>query len=192
MYDIFARLNKGAESLKVNEIRKAIYQSDVVRQIGEYITQHMHEDAYKKIFTPNDIKRFEDYGKFFSSIAFYVRFNETTDLIEGYNSRPRDMINDVLSGIQKKEIELTSDKVEEIIEKTMLLLEILKDNPYKLHLLNSCIWFAVKDFKKLQSVIENILTDEQVLSTLTGKSPATTTNVNNRVKRIHDIFKDAK
>ena len=188
-YDIFARLNKGAEPLKVNEIRKAIYQSDVVKQIGEFISKHMQDEAYKEIFSTNDIKRFEDYGKFFSSIAFYVRFNEVLDIIENYNSRPRDMINDVLSDIQKKEIILTSDVVGDVIDKTMLLLKRLKYHPHKLHLVNSCIWFAVKDFEKLQSVMEDIITDDLIMNTLSGKSPATTSNVNSRIKRIHEIFK---
>lgn len=70
-YDIFARLNKGAEPLKVNEIRRAIYQSDVTKQIDEFIGQRVGDLAdpelkveYSKIFSEATINRYYDYGRF--------------------------------------------------------------------------------------------------------------------------------
>ena len=38
-YDIFSRLNKGAEKLKVNEIRKAIYRSETLKIIENYVNE---------------------------------------------------------------------------------------------------------------------------------------------------------
>ena len=57
-YDIFSRLNKGAEKLKVNEIRKAIYRSDMLRYIEEYVNDKVEKEdmQYFSVFTPNDIK----------------------------------------------------------------------------------------------------------------------------------------
>lgn len=71
-YDIFSRLNKGAEKLKVNEIRKAVYQSAILKQIDSFIRANSEgtdvdkNRVYKSIFTPNDIKRYEDYGRFYT------------------------------------------------------------------------------------------------------------------------------
>lgn len=64
-YDIFARLNRGAEKLKVNEIRRAIYKSKVLGWITEYINNQLteHKERYESIFSKNDIKRYEDYGQ---------------------------------------------------------------------------------------------------------------------------------
>lgn len=107
-YDIFARLNKGAEKLKVNEIRRAIYRSDVTNTIEEFINERVAQGAdsvlkqqYEKLFTENDIKRFEDYGRFYRSLAFYIQSDLSNSIVQSYNSRPRDMINMVLQKIQK-------------------------------------------------------------------------------------------
>lgn len=55
-YDIFARLNRGAEKLKVNEIRRAIYKSKVLGWITEYINNQLteHKERYESIFSKND------------------------------------------------------------------------------------------------------------------------------------------
>ncbi|EEC58782.1 hypothetical protein BACPEC_00123 [[Bacteroides] pectinophilus ATCC 43243] len=105
-YDIFARLNKGAEKLKVNEIRRAIYRSDVTNTIEEFINDRVAQGAdsvlkqqYEKLFTENDIKRFEDYGRFYRSLAFYIQSDLSNSIVQSYNSRPRDMINMVLQKI---------------------------------------------------------------------------------------------
>lgn len=96
-YDIFARLNRGAEKLKVNEIRRAIYKSKITGWITDFVDDQLKENKgfYESIFTPNDIKRYEDYGRLYKSLAFYLRSNIEAEVVEGYNSRPRDMINNV-------------------------------------------------------------------------------------------------
>ena len=74
VFDIFARLNKGAEKLKVNEIRRAIYRSFVTLWISEYVEEKLQNNIkeYKSVFSANSIKHYEDYGRFYRSIAFYI------------------------------------------------------------------------------------------------------------------------
>ena len=114
-YDIFSRLNKGSAPLKVNEIRKAIYQSHTMKMVNKFVqTQLENPTTYKLIFSDNDIKRYEDFGRFFRSIAFYVKADVENDIITGYNSRPREMINDVLSALQKKTLTIEDDLLNRI------------------------------------------------------------------------------
>ena len=55
-YDIFSRLNKGAEK-PVNEIRKAIYRSETLKIIENYVNEHVNDLQYQMVFTTNDIKK---------------------------------------------------------------------------------------------------------------------------------------
>lgn len=192
-YDIFSRLNKGAEKLKVNEIRKAIYRSHILELIDAFVKRHLDPNnsehaRYTKIFSDNDIKRYEDYGRFYTSIAFYLRSSIVNNIVKGYNSRPRDMINNVLQGIQNKEISLDDESVMLILERTLILLEELKTTDGHDYIINSCVPFVVSYWDVLYSHISQITGDEKILSTL-SKSPATTTNVNDRFKRVKEILK---
>lgn len=182
-YDIFSRLNKGAEKLKVNEIRKAIYRSKAISVIDDYVKKNVDTDLYKLIFTKNDIKRYEDYGRFYRSIAFFVRTNIANKCVDGYNSRPRDMINDVLYQLQNDKSLLTSEEIENIINNTIQLLLLFSDNSFKHYYVDACIPFVKDDFEKITSLKEKIVNDEEILQSL-QKSPSTTTNVNTRVRRI--------
>ena len=47
-YDIFSRLNKGSEKLKVNEIRKAIYRSYVTDVIENFVNEYINDEAKKQ------------------------------------------------------------------------------------------------------------------------------------------------
>ena len=192
-YDIFSRLNKGAEKLKVNEIRKAIYRSHVLELVDSFVKKNLHSEnqeerqRYKNIFSTNDIKRYEDYGRFYTSIAFFMRSSHVNGIVKGYNSRPRDMINNVLQGFQNNEISIEDDSINIILEKTLVLMEELKEVEGRDYIINSCIPFVVLNWEDLSSHINEIIKDTQILSTLT-KSPATTTNVNSRFKRIKEIL----
>lgn len=42
-------------------------------------------------------------GRMYRSIAFYMRSEIDEGIVEGYNSRPRDMINTVLQEIQRRQ-----------------------------------------------------------------------------------------
>ena len=186
-YDIFSRLNKGAEKLKVNEIRKAIYRSETLKLIEKYVQENIDGPQYTMVFSPNDIKRYEDYGRFYRSLAFYIRTNPEKDCVEKYNSRPREMINDVLYEIQQKNIVVESEIVIAIIRQTIQLLIRFKENPNRQYLIDSCIHYAVLNPQRLMDLSGVIEKDQLILDTL-EKSPQTTSNVNNRTKRVHEIL----
>ncbi|MCT4687303.1 DUF262 domain-containing protein [Vallitalea sp.] len=202
-YDIFARLNKGSEKLKVNEIRKAIYSCKVLRKIEDFIEQRVEgekfeeerfreeQNKYKEIFTPNDIKRYEDYGRFFSSIAYYLRMNINDKVINGYNSRPREMINTILAELQQNPERLQDEELDKILEQTIKLMLNLKNKvpvKYIKNLTDVCIYFAVKR-EDFYNFFDKIISDDEIIKSL-EKSPTTTSNVNKRVKRISDILNE--
>ena len=188
-YDIFSRLNKGAEKLKVNEIRKAIYRSEAVRIIDEYVNENVESPQYKMVFTPNDIKRYEDYGRFYRSIAFYQRTDDINDRVEGYNSRPREMINDVLYQLQINKKILSADIIKKIIEETIQLLILFDGNRFKHYLVDSCIHFAVLNPQKVIEKKDEIINCPEIQASL-EKSPSTTANVNLRVKKVKEILNE--
>lgn len=195
-YDIFARLNKGAEKLKVNEIRRAIYRSDVTNVIHEFINARVSEDAdqslkeqYEKHFTENDIKRFEDYGKFYRSLAFYIQSDLSEKIVKSYNSRPRDMINMVLQNLQKGEEKIDSEKVNVILEATIELLDKLYDNPNKDYLVDACIPFVVAQKEKLYEKLNTIVSDSEIINSFVKSAP-TTSNVNKRLERVIEIMQE--
>lgn len=185
-YDIFSRLNKGSEPLKVNEIRKAIYQSNALKLIDSYVQNNSDSIAYRTVFTPNSIKRYDDYGRFFRSIAFFVRYNDESKTVENYNSRPRDMINTVLSDIQTNKIVLPSDTVTRIIEQTMQLLLLFSTESSKDYLVDASIYFVL-NFPDAFSIIQNSITSDKIIQDTLLKSASTTSNVNARFKRISEI-----
>lgn len=102
-YDIFARLNRGAEKLKVNEIRRAIYKSKALGWITDYVNIQLknNKEKYDTIFSQNDIKRYEDYGRMYRSLVFFLQSDVDCGKVDGYNSRPREMINTVLQDLQR-------------------------------------------------------------------------------------------
>lgn len=165
-YDIFSRLNKGAEKLKVNEIRKAIYRSETLKIIENYVNEHVNDLQYQMVFTTNDIKRYEDYGRFYRSIAFFVRTNPEQNCVERYNSRPREMINDVLYEIQQKIIVMDPENVSSIIQQTIQLLIRFKENSNKQYLIDSCIHYAVLNPQKVMELADIIEQDEVILESL--------------------------
>lgn len=192
-YDIFARLNKGAEPLKVNEIRKAIYHSEVTQIIDKFINERIGEkeninEEYLDIFSKNDIKRFNDYGRFYRSIAFY--YNTDLDLctVRNYNSRPKQMIDDVLQSFQKKEQSFKKQDIEKLLKNTIELMKILKEDPNREYLIDACIPFSLSSWDILISNIGKIIQDEEMKNTF-EKSKATTSNVNKRVEIINKLLK---
>lgn len=187
-YDIFSRLNKGSEPLKVNEIRKAIYQSSALKTVSKFVQEQLKNPAtYELIFSKNDIKRFDDYGRFFRSIAFYAKADIENDIIIGYNSRPREMINSVLSDLQKRTLIIDSDILDRIMNATLQLCLIFKDQPNSIHLVDSSIYFATINLEKFRTIADAIKTDGVIQDTL-SKSATTTSNVNARFKRIHELM----
>ena len=189
-YDIFSRLNKGSEKLRVNEIRKAVYHSELTKTIDEFVKNNQEKEEYKEIFTINDRKRYEDYGRFYKSIAFYIRSNIQDEIVERYNSRPREMINDVLQEFQNKMYsEITNEVINDILDKTIKMLILFKDFKNKDYLIDACIPFVVHDWEKFKKKVDTILEDKEILSTF-QQSYATTSNVNKRLSCIIRIMKE--
>ncbi|KEI87339.1 hypothetical protein N492_10100 [Clostridium botulinum B2 267] len=188
-YDIFARLNKGAEKLKVNEIRKAVYRSSVLEKIEIFVRENCEKQFYMDIFTENDIMRYDDFGRFFSSLAYYMRINIEKRIFENYNSRPREMINDILSGLQNGTIYIDDNTVSRIIDETIKLMDKFKSTGSKRkYLVDACIYFAVND-QQFYEKIDKIIYDKDIDKTFT-KSPSTTSNVNERLERIISILNE--
>ncbi len=186
-YDIFSRLNKGSEKLKVNEIRKAIYRSSLTRIINEFVRCNQDKEEYKNVFSKNDTKRYDDYGRFYRSIAFYVRSNIEVSIVEKYNSRPREMINNVLQDFQNHKEILETEKIQEILNKTLKLLNLLKEIENKEYIIDACIPFVVENWDILLEKLDAIKDDAEINETFV-KSPATTVNVNKRLQRVKGIL----
>lgn len=189
-YDIFARLNRGAEKLKVNEIRRAIYKSKVTGWITDFVNeqQKTNKDFYMSVFTDNDIKRYEDYGRLYKSLAFYLRSNVTNGVVDGYNSRPRDMINNVLQDIQKGSVSIEKEKLLHILNTTLKLKKSFGNIPNADYVIDAIIPFVdllITDEDVAKT--EPIFSDESVKKTL-EKSPATTSNVNERLRRVKELM----
>ena len=189
-YDIFARLNRGAEKLKVNEIRRAIYKSKTTSWITDFVDdqQKNNKDFYESVFTANDIKRYEDYGRLYKSLAFYLRSNIEQGVVEGYNSRPRDMINNVLQDIQKGNTSIDKEKLLLLLTTTLKLKSIYGSIPNADYVIDAIIPFVdlINTDEGIAS-LESIFTDALVKKTL-EKSPATTSNVNERLCRVKQLI----
>lgn len=189
-YDIFARLNRGAEKLKVNEIRRAIYKSKTTSWITDFVDvqQKSNKEFYESVFTPNDIKRYEDYGRLYKSLAFYLRSNVDSCVVEGYNSRPRDMINNVLQDIQKGNISINKETLLLLLHTTLRLRSLYGGLPSADYVIDALVPFIdlISREKKLAD-LTGIFTDTMVNKTL-EKSPATTSNVNERLCRVKQLL----
>lgn len=195
-YDIFSRLNRGSERLFVNELRKAIYRSTVLDFITDFVEKYTGKGVKKELknkyslaFSRNDIKRYYDYGRFYRSIAFYFRSNQEEKIIDGYNSRPREMIDKVLSGIQKGELTIEQSVLSCILDLTLELVIEFKERQIKNydHMIDVIIRAAVDQPERFNQCKMEILRDTIIKDTF-NKSITTTKNVNRRYARICEIM----
>lgn len=188
-YDIFARLNRGAEKLKVNEIRRAIYKSKVTSWVTDYVNQYLSDkkEEYESIFTPNDIKRYEDYGRLYRSLAFYLRSDKDKGIVQGYNSRPREMINNVLQELQKGSVDIGKDSLLLLLNRTLDLKKKFMNKPNADYVIDSIVPFITNDSRSALERSEIVFSDRDIQKTL-EKSPATTSNVNARLKRVKELM----
>lgn len=195
-YDIFSRLNKGSEKLRVNEIRKAIYRSSTLVKIEDFVNPFIENNnvEYSRMFSKADIHRFEDFGRFYRSLAFYnnSKIEEAPgDLfVENYNSRPRDMINSVLQGIQNQSIKITDDELKKILIFTLNIGNWLITNKIPKAQIDHIIDVFVPYIDVLDGAFDKIspvITDPDFLTTFV-KSPSTTTNVNSRLNIANSII----
>lgn len=195
-YDIFARLNKGAEPLKVNEIRKAIYHSKVTDIIDTFIKEKLGDgdnisDSYLELFTKNDVKHFNDYGRFYRSIAFYYNTDLENCIVRGYNSRPKEMIDTLLQECQVNAERFKETEIIQVLERTISLLQIFKDNPNREYLIDACIPFSLTKWTDLTPLVSEINNNNNLNKTF-EKSKATTSNVNKRVEIISQLLEGCK
>ena len=192
-YDIFARLNRGAEKLKVNEIRRAIYRSEITGWITEYVENMIKNDKgrYMEAFTANDVKRYEDYGRFYRSIAFFFQSDIKAGKVVGYNSRPREMINNVLQELQKKTKKIEYSQVIAILNATFELCVQHKGEVNKDYVIDSLIPFVFNDEIDIIEGYGRVIAAPSVTKTL-EKSPSTTSNVNERLVQVESILKECK
>lgn len=189
-YDIFARLNRGAEKLKVNEIRRAIYKSKTTSWITDFVDsqQKTNKDFYGSVFTANDIKRYEDYGRLYKSLAFYLRSNVEKGIVEGYNSRPRDMINNVLQDLQKGSVSIDEERLLLLLNATLQLKKRFGSILNADYVIDAIIPFvALLRTDEEIAKLDPIFSDGLVKQTL-EKSPATTSNVNARLRRVKELL----
>jgi hypothetical protein len=172
-YDIFARLNKGAEKLKVNEIRRAIYRSTISDRITEFVKNQLetNEDEYRIVFSGNDIKRYEDYGRFYRSVAFFLRSEIDEGVVRGYNSRPREMINNVLQECQKNNEILAEEKLVTILEKTLIIKKEFANTPTSDYIIDALIPFALDETCDIVQRAKEVLSDATILTTLKNHLP---------------------
>lgn len=188
-YDIFARLNRGAEKLKVNEIRRAIYKSKVTAWITDFVDEQLSKNKkyYESIFSQNDIKRYEDYGRLYKSLAFYLRSDIENGLVEGYNSRPREMINNVLQEIQKESVTIDKRALISLLNKTLELRKQFGGVSNVDYVIDAIVPFMLLlDGAGLSEKATEIFNDTKIKETL-QKSPATTSNVNARLLRVKQL-----
>ena len=200
-YDIFSRLNKGSEKLRVNEIRKSVYYSPLIDSIDEFIKekQTFNSDRYNNLFSRARQQRYDDYGQFYKAVAMYIKTNEVECIIEDYNSRPRELINTVLATFQLKgnisnggQLRKVDDiPLKDILEKTLDLLGYYDEDGKATYYLECCIKLAVDNPDKFEQVKDIIRQDSQIKETF-QKSVATTTNVNKRIRRVYEIFNHYK
>ena len=140
------------------------------------------------VFTANDIKRYEDYGRLYKSLAFYLRSDIENGIVEGYNSRPRDMINNVLQDIQKGSVLIDREKLLHLLNTTLKLKKSFGSIPNADYVIDAIIPFVDQlDTDEKIEKTEPIFSDELVKKTL-EKSPATTSNVNERLCRVKELL----
>lgn len=188
-YDIFARLNRGAEKLKVNEIRRAVYKSKVTAWITSFVDEQLstNKKYYESIFSKNDIKRYEDYGRLYKSLAFYLRSDIENGIVEGYNSRPREMINNVLQELQKESVTIDKPTLISLLNKTLELRKQFGGVPNADYVIDAIVPFiSLLDGVRLSEKATEIFNDAKIKETL-QKSSATTSNVNARLCRVKQL-----
>ncbi len=195
-YDIFSRLNKGSAPLRVNEIRKAVYHSELIDVVDKFVKFQLDSDGgiYRKLFSDAKIKRFEDYGIFYKAIAFYVSINEEKLIVEKYNSRPRELINNVLASFQKKSNnpftrDISEVPIDDILNKTLEILEYFKETESEQYYLECCIKIAVDSPERYTKIKKLIKEDDEIKETFI-KSKATTSQVNTRIERVYSILNE--
>ena len=110
-----------------------------------------------------------------------MRSNIEKGVVEGYNSRPRDMINNVLQDIQKRNTTIEKETLLLLLDTTLILKRIYGGVPNADYVIDTIMPF-VDLINTADGLInlESVFSDSEIMRTL-EKSPATTSNVNRRL-----------
>ncbi len=186
-YDIFERLNKGAKKLNPNEIRRASYSSELIKHIDN-IVEELHESnltEYLKIFNKGDYKRFNDCGKYYAALAFEHNINIDEKVVDNYNSRPVEMINNYLEAIQRKIIAFDIQHVNTVLNayNELAIIEGITS-----HEIYAFVGFVSRNLLTLDQVAI-IRTKKEFNETITA-SATTTRLVNKRIQIIMDFINE--
>lgn len=187
-YDIFSRLNKGAEKLKVNEIRKAIYRSTLIDIVNSFVKNQLdnNKEEYITAFSQSAIKHFDDYGRFFASISFYVKSDITSCVVSDYNSRPRDMINTVLQAAQTNPQLISTEALDKILNFTLRFKATYSKVSGIDYIINACVPF-INDYEKLLTKGNELVSDAEICATISQSAPKTSF-VNERLRRVKNLL----
>ena len=96
------------------------------------------------------------------------------------------MINNVLYAIQRGDISIEKEKLQIILDATLELEERLRGQQGREFLVDALIPFVAEGYDVKNKLCE-VVEDTKIQETLV-KSSTTTTNVNNRLKRVKEIL----
>ncbi len=130
-FDIFSRLNQGSMKLNTQELRNAIYRSDLNSKIKKFTNDNLEWKVFENL-TLNSVfvKRMKNTELIFRYLSFYEKirlsrnnFNEISIKILDYNGRIIYLINNYMKLASKNSIE----KNEQIINDLNKLMYKLKE-----------------------------------------------------------------
>ena len=124
-------------------------------------------------------------------MSFYLSTNEEEKVIENYNSRPRELINSILSSFQstnhKEKARRVADiPLQNILEKTLDILEYFSGKNSESYL-ECCIKVAVDQAEEFEKIKESIKANQEIIDTF-EKSKSTTSNVNKRLQIVYSLI----
>ena len=88
---------------------------------------------------------------------------------------------------QKKSITIENETIQILLDTTLKLRRELKDTPNADYLIDALIPFAINQNQTIFERINDIISNDEIQSTF-EKSPATTSNVNFRLKCVFNIL----
>lgn len=117
----------------------------------------------------------------------YIQSNLEKCIVESYNSRPREMINNVLEKFQTGDLKLSDSEIEMVLNRTYEVLKYFKGNNSNYYL-DAVIKIYSQDQELGVEFLDRINDSQEIKDTF-NQSPSTTTNVNKRLKFAVDIWK---
>ena len=101
------------------------------------------------------------------------------------------MIDTLLQECQVNAERFKETEIIQVLERTISLLQIFKDNPNREYLIDACIPFSLTKWTDLTPLVSEINNNNDLNKTF-EKSKATTSNVNKRVEIISQLLEGCK